>query len=63
MGLAGSVFASQDARVMVSADGQLGTVASSERFKKDIATMEKTSEPILSLRPVTKHEAVNQSKQ
>jgi predicted ribosome quality control (RQC) complex YloA/Tae2 family protein len=55
MGLAGSLFASQDAPVIASADGQLGTVASSERFKKDIATMEKTSEPILSLRPVTFH--------
>jgi uncharacterized coiled-coil protein SlyX len=41
------------APVVVSADGQLGTVASSERFKKDIAAMEKTSEAILSLRPVT----------
>jgi hypothetical protein len=43
------------APVVVSADGQLGTVASSERFKKDIATMKKTSEAILSLRPVTFH--------
>jgi len=43
------------APVVVSADGQLGTVASSERFKKDIATMEKASEVILSLRPVTFH--------
>ena len=43
------------APVVVSADGQLGTVVSSERFKKDIATMEKTSEAILSLRPVTFH--------
>jgi hypothetical protein len=43
------------APVIVSADGQLGTVASSERFKKDISTMEKTSEAILSLRPVTFH--------
>src|SRR6266568_2881243 len=43
------------APVIVSADGQLGTVASSKRFKKDIATMEKTSEAILSLRPVTFH--------
>jgi hypothetical protein len=41
--------------VIVSADGQLGTVVSSERFKKDIATMEKASEAILSLRPVTFH--------
>jgi hypothetical protein len=43
------------APVVVSDDGQLGTVASSERFKKDIATMEKASEAILSLRPVTFH--------
>ena len=43
------------APVIVSADGQLGTIASSQRFKKDIATMEKASEVILSLRPVTFH--------
>jgi Chaperone of endosialidase len=43
------------APVIVSGDGQLGTVASSERFKKDIATMDKGSEAILSLRPVTFH--------
>ena len=43
------------APVVVSADGQLGTVASSERFKKDIATMDKASDAILSLRPVTFH--------
>jgi predicted ribosome quality control (RQC) complex YloA/Tae2 family protein len=43
------------APVIVSADGQLGTVASSERFKKDIATMDKASEAIISLRPVTFH--------
>ena len=41
--------------VIVSDGGQLGTVVSSERFKKDIATMEKASEAILSLRPVTFH--------
>jgi Chaperone of endosialidase len=43
------------APVIVSAGGQLGTVASSERFKKDVAPMDKTSEAILSLRPVTFH--------
>ena len=43
------------APVIVSDNGQLGTVASSERFKKDIATMEKASEAIMSLRPVTFH--------
>jgi hypothetical protein len=43
------------APVIVSADGQLGTLPSSERFKKDIATMDKTSEAVLALRPVTFH--------
>jgi len=43
------------APVVVSDGRQLGTVASSERFKKDIATMEKASEAIFSLRPVTFH--------
>jgi Chaperone of endosialidase len=43
------------APVVVSSAGQLGTVASSERFKKDIATMDKASDAILSLRPVTFH--------
>jgi Chaperone of endosialidase len=43
------------APVIVSNTGQLGTVASSERFKKDITAMEKASEAILSLRPVTFH--------
>lgn len=43
------------APVVVSNGGQLGTVASSERFKKDIANMDKASEMILSLRPVTFH--------
>jgi hypothetical protein len=43
------------AQVIVSDTGQLGTVASSERFKKDVATMDRASEAIWSLRPVTFH--------
>ncbi len=43
------------APVIVSQDGQLGTISSSARFKKDIADMGKSSEAILSLRPVTFH--------
>jgi len=35
--------------------GQLGTVTSSERFKRDIVTMDKISENILLLRPVAFH--------
>jgi hypothetical protein len=41
--------------VVIDSAGQLGTMSSSYRFKKDIATMEKSSETILSLRPVTFH--------
>jgi len=43
------------APVIVSDNGQLGTVASSKRFKKDVANMGKASEAIMSLRPVTFH--------
>ncbi len=43
------------APVVVSNEGQLGTAPSAERFKKDISTMEKASEAILALRPVTFH--------
>ena len=41
--------------VFVSADGQLGTVASSERFKKDIEPMNDASHSILTLKPVSFH--------
>src|SRR5215471_10034759 len=37
------------------ATGQLGELVSSERFKKDIDPMDKTSEAIFSLKPVTFH--------
>jgi hypothetical protein len=40
---------------VTSAAGRTRTLASSERFKKDIAAMEKTSEAVLALRPVTFH--------
>ena len=39
--------------VVVDGNGQLGTVASSERFKKNIKPMDKTSEAILALKPVS----------
>ena len=41
--------------VMIDSNGQLGTVSSSRRFKRDIQPMEKTSESILALKPVTFH--------
>jgi Chaperone of endosialidase len=45
--------------VIVGNNGKLGTVVSSERFKDDIKPMDKASEAILALKPVTfryKHE-------
>jgi len=51
----GTTQSGTTAPVIVSNNGQLGTVVSSERFKKDIASMQKTSEAILALRPVTFH--------
>jgi hypothetical protein len=45
--------------VIVNTNGQLGTVTSSERFKDQIKPMDKASEAILALQPVTfryKHE-------
>jgi hypothetical protein len=41
--------------VFINADGQLGTVASSARFKTEIKPMDKASEAILALKPVTFH--------
>jgi len=41
--------------VVVSDSGQLGTAASSARFKKEIKPMAQTSETILALKPVTFH--------
>jgi len=43
------------AQVVVSDGGQLGILASSKRFKKDVARMNDANEAILSLRPVTFH--------
>ena len=39
--------------VIVDTNGQLGTVVSSERFKDEIKPMDKASEAILALKPVT----------
>ena len=47
--------------VMIDTDGQLGTISSSARFKKDIKSMDKTSETILALKPVTFHYKTDQT--
>jgi hypothetical protein len=41
--------------VVIDSAGQLGTQSSSGRFKKDIKPMDKTSEAVLALKPVTFH--------
>src|SRR6266576_2575201 len=41
--------------VVIDGAGQLGTIVSSKRFKKEIQRMEKASEAILALKPVTFH--------
>jgi hypothetical protein len=41
--------------VLIDGVGQLGTMSSSRRFKNDIKPMDKTSEAILALTPVTFH--------
>jgi hypothetical protein len=43
------------ATVVVSANGQLGVLASAERYKTDIASLGTTSEKLASLRPVSFH--------
>ncbi len=39
--------------VIIDSNGQLGTVTSSARYKDDIKPMDKASEAVLSLKPVT----------
>ena len=51
-GISGTTVAS-GAAVFVDSNGQLGTVTSSKRFKEEIKPMNKTSEAIFSLEPVT----------
>ena len=57
-GISGAT-ASGGSAVFVNSDGQLGTLTSSARFKTEIKPMDKSSEAILALKPVTfryKHE-------
>jgi hypothetical protein len=51
-GISGSVVANGVA-VIVDANGKLGTIVSSVAFKDDVKPMEKVSEAILALQPVT----------
>ena len=51
-GISGQTIPS-GATVIVASNGQLGTMTSSERFKQGIKPMDKASEAILALKPVT----------
>lgn len=52
-GISGVTIGSPGAAVMVDANGQLGTVSSSRRFKYDIEDMDQATKNLLRLRPVT----------
>jgi Chaperone of endosialidase len=55
-GIRGATTVNADAiPVLIDSAGQLGTLSSSRRFKKEIQPMDKASEAILALRPVTFH--------
>jgi Chaperone of endosialidase len=55
-GIRGATTQNADAiPVLIDSAGQLGTVSSSRRFKKEIKPMEQSSEAILGLKPVTFH--------
>jgi len=51
-GISGTTIAS-GATVLVASNGHLGTVTSSQRFKEDVTPMDKASEALFSLKPVT----------
>ena len=55
-GIRGVTTGNMDAiGVVIDSAGQLGTISSSRRFKKEIKPMDQTSEAILALKPVTFH--------
>ena len=55
-GVRGVATGNNDAiAVLIDSDGQLGTVNSSRRYKKEIEAMDQASEAILALKPVTFH--------
>jgi trimeric autotransporter adhesin len=55
-GIRGVATGNNDAvNVVIDSAGQLGTMSSSRRYKKEIKAMEQASEAILALKPVTFH--------
>jgi hypothetical protein len=56
IGNVGGVGIGNDAMpVLIDSNDQLGTISSSRRFKKEIKPMDKASEAVLALKPVTFH--------
>lgn len=54
-GINGATLSGGGSTVLISPSGQLGTVVSSARFKKDVADMGDESSKLMNLRPVTFH--------
>jgi trimeric autotransporter adhesin len=54
-GIRGATIGANALPVLIDGTGQLGTISSSRRYKKDIKAMEQASKAILSLKPVTFH--------
>ena len=54
-GIYGRTIGPTPLQVGIGADGKLGTTPSSKRFKHDIKAMDKASDAILALKPVTFH--------
>jgi len=54
-GIYNQSFGPADMAVRIGSDNKLGTVVSSRRFKHDIKPMDKASEAVLALKPVTFH--------
>jgi Chaperone of endosialidase len=54
-GIYNQAFGPADQAVRIGSDNKLGTVVSSRRFKHDIKPIDKASEAILALKPVTFH--------
>jgi hypothetical protein len=54
-GIRGATIGGTAIPVLIDGNGQLGTLSSARRFKKEIQPMDNTSEAILALKPVTFH--------
>jgi hypothetical protein len=60
-GISGATTLGSAVGVVVDANGKLGTIISSRRFKDDIADMDAASSAVMTLRPVTFHYKTDQN--